>query len=238
MAAPTTRRAWIPNTSSSRTSITSPTTPPTPWDFSYTPQVIVINLGQNDQCGAEPDDTMTASYVGFVQKLRATFPRTQIVALRPFGGPYEAAVRRAVETLNTAGDDRVHYIDTTGWLEKADFVDGVHPTQAGHTKSRQAAGSAAEAAAGERIIMFRFLRFGRSLVAVLTCLFALTAAALAYDVHAPVYPVTYTDAQKDAQRAAGRAVLNRINDALVAAGPLRLPSRPASTASPPRATTD
>ena len=46
---------------------------------------------------------MTASYVPFVQKLRARFPRTQIVALRPFGGPFEAAIRRAVETLHAAG---------------------------------------------------------------------------------------------------------------------------------------
>ena len=112
-------------------------TPAVPWDFSYTPQVIVINLGQNDQCGAEPDATMTASYVGFVHKLRAKFPGTQIVALRPFGGPYEAAIRRAVEVLNTDGDASVHFLDTTGWLDKADFVDGVHPTEAGHRKVAQ-----------------------------------------------------------------------------------------------------
>ena len=109
-------------------------TPPVLWDFSYTPQVIVINLGQNDQCGGEPDAIFTASYVGFVRKLRAKFPRSQVVALRPFGGPYEAAIRRAVETLNTDGDARVRFLDTTGWLDKADFVDGVHPTEAGHTK--------------------------------------------------------------------------------------------------------
>ena len=109
-------------------------TPPIQWDFSYTPQVVVINLGQNDQCGSEPEAVMTASYVGFVHKLRAKFPRAQVAALRPFGGPYEAAIRRAVETLNTAGDDRVQFIDTTGWLDKADFLDGVHPTEAGHRK--------------------------------------------------------------------------------------------------------
>ena len=38
----------------------------------------------------------------------------------------------------------------------------------------------------------------------------------AYDIHAPVYPVTYTDAQKDAQREAGRDILRQINDALAA----------------------
>lgn len=108
--------------------------PPIPWDFSYTPRVVVINLGQNDQCGSEPEAVMTASYVGFVRKLRAKFPRAPVVALRPFGGPYEAAIRRAVETLNAAGDDRVQLMDTTGWLDKADFVDGIHPTEAGHQK--------------------------------------------------------------------------------------------------------
>ena len=108
--------------------------PPTPWDFSYTPQIIVINLGQNDQCGSEPDAVMTASYMGFVQKLRSRFPLTQIVALRPFGGPFEAAIHKAVESSNTNGDNRVQYLDTTGWLEKADFVDGIHPTEAGNTK--------------------------------------------------------------------------------------------------------
>ena len=111
--------------------------PQTPWDFSYAPSVIVINLGQNDQCGGEPEAVMTASYVGFVQKLRAKFPQAQIAALRPFGGPFEAAIRKAVETLTVAGDSRVHYLDTTGWLDKGDFVDGIHPTEAGHAKVAQ-----------------------------------------------------------------------------------------------------
>jgi len=108
-------------------------TPPIPWDFSYTPRIVVINLGQNDQCGSEPDAVMTASYVSFVRKLRARFPRARIVALRPFGGPYAAAVRAAVETLR-AGDGQVSFLDTTGWLDKADFVDGIHPTESGHRK--------------------------------------------------------------------------------------------------------
>ena len=110
-------------------------TPSTPWDFSYTPRVIVINLGQNDQCGSEPNDVMTASYVRFVQRLRARLPVAQIVALRPFGGPYAAAIHAAVETLNAGGDSRVRFMDTTGWLDKSDFVDGVHPSEAGHAKA-------------------------------------------------------------------------------------------------------
>ena len=110
-------------------------TPPLPWDFSYTPRVIVINLGQNDQCGGEPDAVLTASYVRFAGRLRARFPAARIVALRPFGGPYAAAIRRAVDTLNAGGDAGVVYVDTTGWLDKPDFVDGVHPSESGHRKA-------------------------------------------------------------------------------------------------------
>ncbi|MBV9849755.1 MAG: hypothetical protein JO250_08805 [Armatimonadetes bacterium] len=108
--------------------------PPVPWNFSYTPRMIVINLGQNDQCGGEPDATMRSSYVSFVHHLRAKFPKAQIVALRPFGGPYETPIRQAVEALNVAGDRRVSYIDTTGWLDKGDYVDGIHPNPAGQVK--------------------------------------------------------------------------------------------------------
>ena len=108
--------------------------PPVPYRFTYTPQVIVINLGQNDQCGREPAAVMTASYKYFVQKLRAKFPDAQIVALRPFGGAFEKSIHRAVTALTAAGGSRMSYVDTTGWLEKADFVDGIHPTEAGHRK--------------------------------------------------------------------------------------------------------
>ena len=56
------------------------------------------------------------------------------------------------------------------------------------------------------------LTLARLVAALLFC--GLAPSAGAYDVHAPVYPVTYTDAQKDAQQTAGRAVLKRINDAV------------------------
>ncbi|MDQ2731021.1 MAG: hypothetical protein M3Y56_05130, partial [Armatimonadota bacterium] len=37
-----------------------------------------------------------------------------------------------------------------------------------------------------------------------------------YNINAPVYPVPYTDAQKDAQRVAGRTMIHKINEALAA----------------------
>ena len=111
--------------------------PPVPWDFSaYTPQIVVINLGQNDACGNEPDDIFTASYIQFLKNIRAKFPKAQIVALRMFGGGHFGDdTRKAVDGLNAGGDARVHFVDTAGWLERADFVDGVHPNDAGNLKA-------------------------------------------------------------------------------------------------------
>lgn len=109
--------------------------PPVPWTFSYTPDIIVINLGQNDQCGKEADATMTASYRDFVQKLRTHFPHTEIAALRPFGGAYAAAEKTAVQGLVDAGDANLIFIDTTGWLARGDFLDGIHPNYDGSVKA-------------------------------------------------------------------------------------------------------
>ena len=55
---------------------------------------------------------------------------------------------------------------------------------------------------------------------ILTCvallLFCGSVHGGTYNVNAPVYPVTYTDAQKEGQRGAGRAILKQLNNALEA----------------------
>ncbi len=101
--------------------------PPVPWNFSYTPNVVVINLGQNDQCGQEPQDVFHKSFVDFVHKLREKYPQVPIAAMRPFGGPFANPIKSAVDELTAAGDAHIIYVDTTGWLDKDDYVDGVHP---------------------------------------------------------------------------------------------------------------
>ena len=108
--------------------------PPVAWPFDYQPQIVVINLGQNDQCGSEPDEIMTASYATFLRAIRVRLPQTQIVALRPFGGAYAKAEGKAVENLIEAGDKRLQFVDTGGWLVTDDFRDGIHPNQLGHAK--------------------------------------------------------------------------------------------------------
>ncbi len=111
--------------------------PPVLWNFAaYTPQVVVINLGQNDACGNEPDETFTASYIQFVKNIQAKFPKAQIVAMRMFGGGHFGEdTQKAVAALNAGGDSRVHCLDTAGWLEPTDFADGVHPNASGNLKA-------------------------------------------------------------------------------------------------------
>ena len=111
--------------------------PDVPWNFSaYTPRIVVINLGQNDGCGGETPETMQASYTRFLTDIRAKLPKAQIVALRPFGGGYADAVQKSVAARNAVDAFRVHYIDTTGWLDNpADFVDGIHPNNFGDHKA-------------------------------------------------------------------------------------------------------
>ena len=108
--------------------------PQVPWNFSYTPKMVVILLGQNDQCGNAPSVTFTNSYIAFVKNIRTKFPKAPIVMMRTFGGPYELEIAAAAATLRQ-GDPKVHYVDTTGWLGIEDFIDGIHPNSGGHLKA-------------------------------------------------------------------------------------------------------
>jgi sialate O-acetylesterase len=107
------------------------------WDFSYHPNYVVVNLGTND---VKPDGTrpqpqeFTTSYQKCLEAIRQKLPDATIVAMRPFGGFQAGAIRQAVRNRIAAGDHNVKYIDTTGWLAKDDFSDGIHPNPAGHAK--------------------------------------------------------------------------------------------------------
>jgi len=104
------------------------------WSFSYTPDVIVINLGQNDQCGSEPHAVLQASYVKFLRMLWEHFPKAEIVAMEPFSHAYADEIKTAVHEIAAAGNPHVHYADTSDWLQREDYVDGVHPNGVGNLK--------------------------------------------------------------------------------------------------------
>lgn len=115
------------------------------WDFStYTPAAIVVNLGSNDHYTDIDPALFQSRYIDFLAYLRHIYPNTEIFSLRLFNGWFETEVKNAVDARIAAGDAKVHYIDTSGWLEgygtanPVDYVKksspSVHPSPLGHAK--------------------------------------------------------------------------------------------------------
>ena len=104
----------------------------------YTPKIVIINLGQNDQGTSVPDKVFQADYITFLSNIRAKFANAEIFALRTFTGVKVAPTQAAVNARIAAGDNKVHFIDTNGWLTSfpsADYNDGAHPSVSGHIKA-------------------------------------------------------------------------------------------------------
>jgi len=114
-----------------------------PNDWSWQPDTVIVNLGSNDlgPPAITPGDVFQAAYTNFLTDLRQRNPKALIIALQPFGvanGTYPVypnEIRAAVTARRTAGDQRVTYVDTAGWLGPGDFTDGTHPNAAGNRKA-------------------------------------------------------------------------------------------------------
>lgn len=108
------------------------------WNFStYQPDGIVINLGTNDAKFNVSDSDFQTTYTAFLQQIRTKYPAAQLFVLRTFGGFKAAPTLAAVNSRIAAGDDKLHYVDTSGWLDtypSSDFNDSLHPSSAGHVK--------------------------------------------------------------------------------------------------------
>jgi lysophospholipase L1-like esterase len=107
---------------------------------SWLPDMVVINEGTNDS-GANATAFRTA-YTAYVTTIRRAYPAAKIVIMRPFNGTQAAPIQAEVDARHAAGDARVFYVDTTGWLAAADFTDGVHPNSQGSVKAAQALSAA------------------------------------------------------------------------------------------------
>lgn len=70
-----------------------------------------------------------------LERVRQAYPNAEIFAMGVFRNRYVTETRNAVQSRVDAGDTRVHFVDTTGWVDPAvDTLDNVHPTDAGHRK--------------------------------------------------------------------------------------------------------
>ena len=135
-------RAWAVNRcyNVACTPTTAQPTPNPAWNFSaYSPKIVVINLGTNDWNLGVPGTTFQSKYTTFLQNVRAKHPDAEIFVMRTFNGHLVAETQAAVAARVSAGDTKLHYIDTTGWLipnPSADFADGFHPNDNGYQKVR------------------------------------------------------------------------------------------------------
>jgi lysophospholipase L1-like esterase len=104
------------------------------WDFAnYTAKLVVINLGSNDN-GKVSGPDFQSRYTTFLQNIRAKYPNADIFALRTFNGFFQNETQAAVNARVSAGDPKVHYVDTTGWIDSSDLPDTLHPNDGGHVK--------------------------------------------------------------------------------------------------------
>ncbi|RXZ81122.1 hypothetical protein EBB07_15560 [Paenibacillaceae bacterium] len=105
------------------------------WDFNeYQARAVVINLGTNDSGFSVTDDDFQQTYISFLQNVRSKYPAADIFVMRPFNGSKAFPTIKAIKAVQDGGDDKLRYIDTTGWITTEDTVDGVHPSDAGHAK--------------------------------------------------------------------------------------------------------
>lgn len=103
-----------------------------PWNFQGSPakpqnsDVIVINHGANDR--RQPVELYISEYENLLKVVRKINPEAQIVVLSAFCGVYPAELKALVERFNQENKDRVHFIDSTGWIPE----EPLHPLRDGH----------------------------------------------------------------------------------------------------------
>jgi lysophospholipase L1-like esterase len=98
--------------------------------------LVVVNQGTND--GGASAASFQPAYATYLSTIRTGYPGAKIAAMRPFNGAHAAEIKTAVDARRTAGDSRVYYVDTTGWLSNGDFTDGTHPNEQGSRKAATA----------------------------------------------------------------------------------------------------
>jgi lysophospholipase L1-like esterase len=111
----------------------NPNAPDPDWDFSrYQADAVVINLGTNDIGHDVSGEQFQESYTNLLRTVRANYPDAWIFAVKTFRERYVTETQTAVDTVIAEGDERVSFVDTTGWLSESDLSDTVHPNDQGH----------------------------------------------------------------------------------------------------------
>ena len=111
------------------------------WDFARQPDVVVINLGTNDEsyCKTDKDKQaeFTAEYVNFIKDIREHNPESKILCvLGVMGSGLYKCVEDAVSTYSTeTGDTSVYAMKLPNQQEADGIAADWHPTEAPHEKT-------------------------------------------------------------------------------------------------------
>lgn len=111
-----------------------------PWNFStYTPDIVFMFLGTNDSDGVPwiynaTDQVFSERLDKFLKRIRSKFPNAYIAVMNPFTGVFKNVIESKIQDLKSAGDDKLYFVNSTGWLTSTDFSDGIHPNDAGTAK--------------------------------------------------------------------------------------------------------
>ena len=108
--------------------------PDVQWNFDgRSPNLIIVNLGTNDASLKVDKTLFERTYRQFLRNIRFAHRAAFIMVLIPFNQSYHKEINEIV-TQEGIRDSRLLKIETANWLNATDFVDGTHPTDAGHKK--------------------------------------------------------------------------------------------------------
>ncbi|TKD01199.1 SGNH/GDSL hydrolase family protein [Polyangium fumosum] len=135
--------------------------PASTWDFSYIPDVVVVNLGTNDFAKDDPGQQYIDALSGFLDKLRGHYPNAYLLCAvgsmlsdsYPSGAMHLTKVKQHINTTLDArkakGDTNVGFVDLG---EQNAAVDGIgcdyHPSVATHQKMADKLVAAIQSAKG------------------------------------------------------------------------------------------
>lgn len=115
----------------------------TPWDFSRQPDMVVINLGTNDdsytQDYADRQEVYRTAYVNFLKLVRSRNPRAKILCvLGIMGDRLFPVVERVVEDYSVeTGDRNIATMKFDVQLMEDGYVADWHPTAVTHGKAAE-----------------------------------------------------------------------------------------------------
>lgn len=114
--------------------------PTSTWDFSLVqPDVVVINLGDNDFGPGDPGQPYVNAYISFVKQVRARYPQAFILLavgsmmIDPILAQAELYTHQVINQLASEGDTRISFVDLGQQNASADGLGcGSHPSVATH----------------------------------------------------------------------------------------------------------